>query len=267
MVGWPRLGPLHRPRLAQRRPAVASLAQVDTLNSTDTQESKARLRTASGESQSSGYGRANDMAERDFTISNRHCAFLRIDGRGDVPVSEIEEYLEALQNSYGGLTAFESLTDSAIERIQPFLPSVVNTEPSTNIRVFPIAPIWTDMVSRFSSPRFKPVELIRPDQVLMLKAVRMESPGFWEFFGKLNPLEVIRQFLNDMHEHRKDREYREAAEERRLNLKNLALENQIIKARISLAKSLGATDADLTPLLNQLVVGPLNQLARYQVSA
>ena len=32
-----------------------------------------------------------------------------------------------------------------------------------------------------------------------------ESPGFWEFLGSLNPLEVIRRYLNDRHERAKDR--------------------------------------------------------------
>jgi hypothetical protein len=38
------------------------------------------------------------------------------------------------------------------------------------------------------------------------------------------------------------------------------LENQVIRERISMARELGATDAELTPLLNGLVYTPLQRL-------
>jgi len=94
--------------------------------------------------------------------------------------------------------------------------------------------------------------------------VTISSPGFWEFFGKLNPLEVIRQYLTDRHEQRKDREYREPAEKKKLNLENQLLENQVIRERIQMAKELGATNEDLTPIINVLVGKPLSKLAPYQ---
>lgn len=94
--------------------------------------------------------------------------------------------------------------------------------------------------------------------------MRLGSPGSWEFLGKLNPLEVLRQYLNDRHERRKDREYRELAEERRLLLENLSLENKVVSERVKIAKELGATDHDLAPLLNTLVYRPLMALDRHQ---
>jgi hypothetical protein len=94
--------------------------------------------------------------------------------------------------------------------------------------------------------------------------VTLSSPGFWEFLGKLNPLEVIRQYLTDRHEQRKDREYREAAEKNKLNLENQLLENRVIRERIQMAKEMGATEEDLTPLVNVLVCRPLSKLAPYQ---
>jgi hypothetical protein len=95
---------------------------------------------------------------------------------------------------------------------------------------------------------------------LILRGVRLESPGFWDFVGKLNPLEVIRQYLNDRHERRKDRSYREAAEARKLDLENQLLENKVIRERIQIAQELGATEEDLAPLLNEFVYRPLNGL-------
>ncbi len=106
--------------------------------------------------------------------------------------------------------------------------------------------------------------VVPPRHRLVLAAVRLESPGFWEFIGAFNPLEVIRQYLNNRHERRQDREYRESAEARRLELENRVLEKHVIRARIELARSLGATDEDLVPLLNEFVHQPLRRLDRVQ---
>jgi hypothetical protein len=99
---------------------------------------------------------------------------------------------------------------------------------------------------------------------LTLSAVQLSSPGFWEFLGTLNPLEVIRKYIGDRHERRKDREYRESAETRRLELENLSLETKVIADRVSLAKELGTTNRDLAPLLNELIYRPLTNLDRFQ---
>lgn len=82
--------------------------------------------------------------------------------------------------------------------------------------------------------------------------------------GALNPLEVLRKYINDRHERRKDKEYRETAEKRRLALENLSLENKVISDRVKLAKQLGATNRDLAPLLNELVYKPLVALDSVQ---
>lgn len=102
----------------------------------------------------------------------------------------------------------------------------------------------------------------RSDQ-LVLVAVQLSSPGSWYFLGKLNSLEVIRQYLNDRHTRRQDREYRESAEKGRLVLENLKLENEVISERIRIAKELRATDQGLAPLLNELVYKPLAGLDRH----
>jgi hypothetical protein len=99
---------------------------------------------------------------------------------------------------------------------------------------------------------------------LILSAVSLTSPGFWEFLGTLNPLEVLRKYLNDRHERRKDLKYRESAERRRLELENLHLESKVISERVRIAKEIGATDRDLAPLLNELIDKPLVALDRYQ---
>jgi hypothetical protein len=71
---------------------------------------------------------------------------------------------------------------------------------------------------------------------------------------------VIRQYLNDRHERRRDREYREGADAGRLDLENMLLENRVLRERIEMAKSLGASEEDLAPLLDNLVHRPLRDL-------
>ncbi len=70
--------------------------------------------------------------------------------------------------------------------------------------------------------------------------------------------------INDRHERRKDREYRERAEARRLELENLKLAYEVVGNRIKLLKDLGATEQDFAPLLNDLLYRPLQHLDRHQ---
>jgi hypothetical protein len=108
---------------------------------------------------------------------------------------------------------------------------------------------------------------VPPMERLLLTAVEFHSPGIWEFIGKLNPLEVIRLAINDAHERRKDREYRETAEQRRLELENAIREAGLLKEQIELAKAMGATKNDLRELLDGLVYRPLLRLTNYSERA
>jgi hypothetical protein len=106
--------------------------------------------------------------------------------------------------------------------------------------------------------------LVPISEQLVLARVRLQSPGFWDFIGVGKSLEVIRRYINDRHERRKDRKYREGAEARKLELENLKLETEILGNRIKLVKDLGATEHDLAPLLNELLYRPLERLDRHQ---
>jgi hypothetical protein len=141
---------------------------------------------------------------------------------------------------------------------------------------FPLYPFGSDLRRRSGSrrtgigtqywpPTIQEIASFVPRaEQLVLASVKINSPGSWDFIGALNPFEVLRKYLNDRHERRKDHDYRESAEQRRLTLENLSLENKILSERIRIAKELGATDRDLAPLLNELVFKPLLTLDRYQ---
>jgi len=187
---------------------------------------------------------------------------LKIHGYGEIEVALVEKYLADLKHAYDSLIAFETVMD-AFERASrefpiPFYPIGIMygwpLRPRRGARFVRDWPLTAEEVS----------SLVPHSEQLVLSAVQLSSPGFWEFLGKINPLEVIRIYLNDRHERRKDREYRESAEERRLRLENLKLENEVISGRVKIAKELGATDRDLAPLLNGLVNKPLLALDQHQ---
>jgi hypothetical protein len=186
---------------------------------------------------------------------------LRVYGEGGIEVELVISYLTDLRYAYNSIAVFETTIDRwyRASREFPFPLYAFNANfgwmgSRRALRNFQDWPTTADDVS----------VLIPQSEQLVLAGVHLESPGFWDFLGKLNLLEVIRQYLNDRHERRKDREYRESAEARRLRLENLKLENEVISGRIKLAKDLGATEHDLAPLLNQLVYRPLTGLDRHQ---
>jgi hypothetical protein len=171
---------------------------------------------------------------------------LRIESLEGLSVSEAREFLQLFEEAYNGLVAFEvALGDLGDER--------------RVLRQRPRPPSWA---RRSGLPESS--LLVTPDDELTLFAVQMGSPGFWEFMGTLNPLEVIRQFLKDRHERRKDRAYRERIEAERGDLENAFLRNQVIQQQIQIARDLGATEQELRVLMNTYVYRPLGALGSFQ---
>jgi hypothetical protein len=192
----------------------------------------------------------------------KHDRHLRVFGQGEVEVEFVAAYLMDLKYAYDSIFVFEAVIDGLRRSAREFpFPSyqyalasgwpVASRRGVRHLRDWPPAP---DQIA----------SLVPNSDRLILTGVRLASPGFWDFLGKLNPLEVLRQYLNDRHERRKDYKYRESAEERRLLLENLERENRVIAERIRIARDLGATTSDLAPLLNDLIYKPLVTLGRHQ---
>ena len=187
---------------------------------------------------------------------------IRIYGQGEIEVERVIQYLADLKQAYGAILMFENAIDN-IRRADRDFP--YRGYPFAFLMGWPLAPRRSVQTARLWLPGPEEIAaFISVSDELLLSATRLASPGFWEFVGKLNPLEVIRQYLNDRHEWRKDREYRETSERRRLALENLSLENKVLSERVKIAKELGATDRDLAPLLKALVYKPLQALDRHQ---
>ncbi len=70
-----------------------------------------------------------------------------------------------------------------------------------------------------------------PDQ-LEITRISIQSPGWVELLGALNPLQQLREYLKDRHERRKDMDWRSASEKERAKLENEALRIQIERDRI-----------------------------------
>ncbi len=116
--------------------------------------------------------------------------------------------------------------------------------------------------------------LILPQNRLLINSIRIESPGFWEFLGALNPLLQIREYLNDRHRRRQDREYREVSERERLVLENeliqrqiLEKDNSIIRDRINIMRDLGYSNEDIQRIIWANIGMPLVELGKHQDTA
>ncbi len=187
---------------------------------------------------------------------------IRVYGQGSVEVEFVSAYLIDLKHAYDSILVFESVIDG-LKRASREFP--FPWHPLYTYYGWPLGPRRAVHHVRDWPPTAEEISSLVPhSEQIILSAVQLQSPGHWEFLGTLNPLEVIRKYLNDRHEREKDREYRNAAEKRRLMLDNLVLENEIISSRVKIAKELGATDRDIAPLLNELVYKPLMALGRHQ---
>jgi hypothetical protein len=109
--------------------------------------------------------------------------------------------------------------------------------------------------------------VVLPEDRLRVHAVSVQSPGFWEFLGALNPLETIRKYLSDRHERKKDNAYRNTAEAERLRLDNEKLKTEVVKERIEILRGLNIPEDRIAVILNLHVATPLSKLDEAQDSA
>ena len=118
------------------------------------------------------------------------------------------------------------------------------------------------LIENFKKSKVK--DLLKPEDKLMLTRVCIESPGFWEFLGSINPLEQIRKYLNDRHERIKDREFRNRQEEDFKNIEIQILNNKDIKEKIEIMEKVGFTKIEIREVISNYVVNPLQRLNKFQ---
>jgi hypothetical protein len=186
---------------------------------------------------------------------------LTIESHGGWPVRDVVDFLDTLKTSYDGLLLIEILTEALVH--------VENSRRSWLREygpwpVLPVAELPGRLLSLLALPDSRLAGLIREEDQLVVSRVSLSSPGTWDFIGKLNPLETIREYLKDRHARRQDREYREGAERERLHLENQLLQNQVIQGRVEILQGLGLPDAEITAAIGRFVSEPLQGLGTLQ---
>lgn len=194
-----------------------------------------------------------------MAFDNERGRLIILSGRGG-SVSEIAAFLHDLENAYNRIFLFQNFA----------LDSYLDPR-SRRFRLH--APFWHEVgLPLMTLHRTQlPTDLILPEDQLLLGRVRVESPGLWEFLGSLNPLQQIREYLNDRHRRRQDREYREQSEREKLILENELLrrqiferENSIWRDQINLLKEMGFSNDEIQSLYWANMGLPLVQLGRHQ---
>lgn len=183
---------------------------------------------------------------------------LRINGERGGSIAEITGFLSDLESAYIALYTYDLQWRSmSLQRVFP-----------KNILIDLGYPLW-NIGWPVSSPMT--VEAVPPQARLYLAHVRIESPGFWEFVGSLNPLQQIREYLNDRHKRRQDREFREPLERDRLALENELIQrqiaekdNSILRERIEMMREIGYTNDEIDRLIWSSIGGPMSRLGRHQ---
>mgnify|MGYP000645033087 CR=1 FL=1 len=105
----------------------------------------------------------------------------RLHGVGEISTKSARRVLDSVNDAYDGLMIFDSLRQQSIREL-----------PRTVSRMVAVHhPIY----SSEGDPIFLQLESIPGS--LELKGVILQSPGFWEFLGALNPLETLLKFLNE----------------------------------------------------------------------
>lgn len=196
------------------------------------------------------------MADESFNPSvfnSNTLGGLRINARRAGTVSEIVGLLEATEAAYNGLYT---------------LTLALGIDPRRRFRrAYPWA--YGYQMAHDTGPLDR--DLIPPRDRLIVARISIESPGFWEFLGQLNPLQQLREYLNDRHRRRQDRDYRELAEQEKLTLENQLLERQLQERdnalwrdRLELLREMGYTDDELRLLIWKTAGLPLTRLAHFQ---
>jgi hypothetical protein len=188
---------------------------------------------------------------------------LKIRGLRGGTVSEITNFLVDLEHAHNSLF-FYQLEVSVYSRSLRTL---------TRYAKFELGVLGLPFSGNYFGRSNEQLELDRipPGLRLELSHVVLNSPGFWEFLGALNPLQQIREYLNDRHERRKDKSYREAAEAERLRLDNELIQRQIwekdfsiFRDQVEFAREVGIEDEALKHIVWQKVGQPLSRLGRHQ---
>lgn len=114
-------------------------------------------------------------------------------------------------------------------------------------------------------------QLIYPDDQLVLSRISIQSPGWAELIGSLNPLQQLREYLKDRHERGKDQAWRGDSEKDRAHWENEVLRHQaerekigVIRDYASLLDEIGLSPEERQRILWERLGIPLMRLGSHQ---
>ena len=173
-------------------------------------------------------------------------------------IAEISAFLTDLENAYVALYSFDQFWHSH----RPWR----HVHPAMFLEWgYPF-----QRIGHFGHATIEP-DMIPPNVRLSLERVRIESPGFWEFAASLNPLQQIREYLNDRHHRRQDREYREEAEKERLEFDNQLIQRKIeekdiaaFREMMQIMREFGYDENDIRRFIWTYVGNHMSRLGRHQ---
>lgn len=212
---------------------------------------------------------------------------LRIKAERLGTVYEVTTLLTDLEAAYNSIYAFDFLVDTLSYDRERKLKQVDERfhrlrrywEDFSNRKDFPFDPFMYKMFFEeyaFSRPKetlpnllelqskIDIDKIILPSDRLFISKVNIQSPGFWEVLGSLNPLQQIREYIKDRHERKKDDKYRSRQEEEIGELEIEERRNKIINQRIETLRGLGYSNTEIRQLVMAMVIEPLNKLGRHQ---
>ncbi|WP_157579171.1 hypothetical protein [Spirosoma montaniterrae] len=183
---------------------------------------------------------------------------LRINANRAGTVKEITDYLFDLENAYNCLYVFDD-----------FLGVVSPNSYSRRRSKFFFYELGLSLAPNFKLDNSN--EFLLPEHRMVISKINIQSPGFWEVLGTLNPLQQIREYLNDRHSRGKDLRWREQSEKEKAMLENELIQRQIFEAdnrtmkeRISIFRDLGFSDQEIRQIIWTNVGKPLMELGKHQ---
>jgi hypothetical protein len=108
-------------------------------------------------------------------------------------------------------------------------------------------------------------QVLKSEQLVISKIV-IQSPGFWEFLGNLNPLYQIREYLKDHHGRKKDNDFRIAQEKAKGELEIVNLQLDLVEKYISTLQRAGFADEQIRAGVAKYIQEPLQRLRDHQGS-
>jgi hypothetical protein len=162
-------------------------------------------------------------------------------------IRKVTQYLQTIEKVYNHLYTMHFIVEDATRR---------HSELNKGS--------WREKSIRTIISGKRPDEIVLPEDHLQVSSIIINSPGFWEFLGSLNPLEVLRKYLCDRHERLKDQTYRNRIEEEKGELENEKLRMQVVEEKVNLLRKLGVPEDKIRNAVFKHVIRPLSMLDDFQ---